>query len=72
MKVLIKKILLNLNLYSVFERVYFLIKKFSYRKKNRKFLSQESGITIPPDFYMYETFNLDYEKFINGGKDVAK
>lgn len=39
------------------------IQKIKNSKKNNQFLRQNPGIILPPDYLIYESFQLDYEKY---------
>jgi SAM-dependent methyltransferase len=71
-KVFIKKIVANLGLLPVIEQVNFYRQKFIHSKSNRLFREKNSGVVLPPDFYLYETFNLNYDKFYTNGKPTAE
>jgi ubiquinone/menaquinone biosynthesis C-methylase UbiE len=71
-KVFIKKIVANLGLLPVIEQVNFYRQKFIHSKSNRLFRAKNPGVVLPPDFYLYETFNLNYDKFYTNGKPTAK
>lgn len=70
-KVYIKKTLSFFKLLYLFEKINFLKQKFVNRKKNRKFLVENPSIKMPPNYFMYETFNLDYHKIYFGGEETA-
>jgi SAM-dependent methyltransferase len=42
------------------------------RKKNRAFRKQYPEISLPPDYLMYESFQLDYERYYINGKKTAE
>lgn len=48
---------------------YFYLKNYS---KNKAFSKEHPGLKLPPDYIMYESFKLDYEKYYCGGADSAK
>lgn len=72
MKTKIKKIIFQLGLAPLFERLNFIKEKIKNQKENKKFKKENSGVVLPPDFYIYETFTLDYKKYYNGGRETAK
>ncbi len=39
---------------------------------NRRFKSQHPELKIPPDYYLYETYRLNYEQYINDGLETTK
>ena len=71
-KVFIKKIIANLGLLPVIEQVNFYRQKFIHRKSNQLFRTENPNVVLPPDFYLYETFNLNYNKFYTKGKPTAE
>jgi SAM-dependent methyltransferase len=50
----------------------FWLEKFRNRKKNRNFLSKNHGVKLPPDYLIYESFQLDYQKYFTGSEDTAQ
>lgn len=72
MKKQLKKIIYNLGLITVVEKLNYKLTKIRREKENKIFLKAYPDVNLPPDFYMYETFDLNYEKFYNGGKDTAQ
>ncbi len=40
--------------------------------KNRKFKAKNPGISIPPDEWLFETFQLDYQKYFDDGNLAAE
>ncbi|MEA3494587.1 MAG: class I SAM-dependent methyltransferase [Bacteroidota bacterium] len=58
--------------------LYFLdILRFKYQKirnykKNKKFIKQNSNIVLPPNYMMYESFQINYNKYFFDGKDTAE
>jgi SAM-dependent methyltransferase len=71
-KIALKRILSNLNLLTLIEQVNFYHQKWQNRKSNLLFLENNPKVKLPPDFYLYETFNLNYDKFYTNGKPTAK
>jgi len=37
----------------------------------RKFKSANPGVKLPPPYFIYETFNLDYASYYHGGRETA-
>jgi ubiquinone/menaquinone biosynthesis C-methylase UbiE len=50
---------------------YYLI-KFLNRKKNSRYKTENPGIQLPPDKFIYETYNLNYQDYIEDGSETAK
>jgi SAM-dependent methyltransferase len=42
------------------------------RKKNRRYNLSHPDIELPPDYFLYETYHLDYEEYIRDGEESAK
>lgn len=72
MKVQTKKVISKLSLLPLFERINFYRIKYKNKKRNSIFLKKYPNIIMPPDYFMYETFNLDYHKIYFGGLETAK
>ena len=70
-KIKLKKILSKFNLLSFIEFINFQGQKWKNRKSNKEFKKNNPKVKLPPDFYLYETFNLNYEKFFTNGKPTA-
>lgn len=43
-----------------------------YHKQNRIFLTQHPHTKLPPDYFLYETYQLNYRKFIEDGLVAAR
>lgn len=71
-KIIIKKIIRKLNLLKLTEYVFFKIHKNKNKKSNALFRKENPEVILPPDFYMYETFNLNYKKFYTEGIPTAE
>ena len=54
------------------DHVRYLWFKFKGRKKNLQFSILNPDVKLPPDYLMYESFRLDYEKYYFGGREVAE
>ncbi|MBL4904507.1 MAG: class I SAM-dependent methyltransferase, partial [Flavobacteriaceae bacterium] len=68
----IKTIIHFLGLLTLSEKILFFIKKIKANKKNSQFKKEHPEVILPPDFFMYETFALDYHKIYIGGLDTAE
>ena len=67
-KITLKKILSKFNLLPVIEQINFQRQKWKNRKSNQNFKKNNPTVKLPPDFYLYETFNMNYDKFYTNGK----
>jgi ubiquinone/menaquinone biosynthesis C-methylase UbiE len=71
-KVKLKKIISKLHLLPLIEQFKFQIERKKNKRENDLFKKQNPNVKLPPDFYLYETFNLNYNKFYTEGKPTAK
>ncbi|PQJ80395.1 class I SAM-dependent methyltransferase [Polaribacter porphyrae] len=71
-KIIIKKLISKVGLLSIVEQVNFYRQKIIHRKSNRLFKEKNPNVILPPDFYLYETFSLNYDKFYTNGKPTAE
>jgi len=46
--------------------------RIKMRSKNQRFLKQNPGVILPPDYLMYESFLLDYQRYYENGLKTAK
>ena len=60
-------------------RLLYPLDKLRYRlmqnhnlKDNQKFIIENSNISLPPDYLMYESFQMNYEKYYFGGRETAE
>jgi ubiquinone/menaquinone biosynthesis C-methylase UbiE len=47
------------------------VNKLTNRSKNKRFLQKYPNVALPPDYLIFESFKLDYEKYFIGGKESA-
>lgn len=52
--------------------VRFYMRKLSMLSRNKDFKKRFPDVALPPDYLMYESFNLDYEKYFLDGKETAE
>ncbi|MCH2033620.1 MAG: class I SAM-dependent methyltransferase [Tenacibaculum sp.] len=71
-KIVIKRVLANLQLLPLVEQINFQRQKLKNKKSNNAFKKANPTVKLPPDFYIYETFQLNYEKFYTNGIPTAK
>lgn len=41
-------------------------------KDNQKFKVENANIVLPPDYFMYESFQMNYQKYYFGGRETAE
>jgi len=61
-----------LGLFPLVEILNFNFLRIKNRAKNKKFKIENPTVALPPDFYMYETFALDYNKIYYGGLETSQ
>lgn len=61
-----------MGLYGWVEKVNFFRLQLINKSNNRNFKKENPTIALPPDFYLYETFGLNYESYYAGGKKTAR
>jgi ubiquinone/menaquinone biosynthesis C-methylase UbiE len=71
-KALIKDLFYRTKLVSVLDKLLFEYTRFVNRRKNESFRKLNPGLIIPPDYYLYETYRLNYEEFFKDGEQTAK
>lgn len=71
-KMVLKKVVSNLNLLPLVEQVNFYREKWKNKKSNDLFRRNNPNVKLPPDFYLYETFTMNYEKFYTNGIPSAE
>lgn len=72
MKKAIPIFLRHLGLMKFADKIRFYILYFKTAKQRKKFKRNNSNIVLPPPFYLYETFNLNYESFYNKSIETAE
>ncbi|MCB9202489.1 MAG: class I SAM-dependent methyltransferase [Flavobacteriales bacterium] len=71
-KVFFSSLLRKINLLQFSDTVRFYILKVKNDKSNRAFKKRNSSVLFPPDYLMYESFQLNYEKYYLGGRKTAE
>jgi ubiquinone/menaquinone biosynthesis C-methylase UbiE len=61
----------QLGLMHGFDKLKYYANKIKNRSKNNQFLQKYPHIALPPDYLIFESFKLDYEKYFIGGKESA-
>jgi ubiquinone/menaquinone biosynthesis C-methylase UbiE len=54
------------------DRVRFYMEKYNNRKINSDFLRMNPGIKLPPDYLIYESFQLNYKKYYADSEESAR
>jgi SAM-dependent methyltransferase len=50
----------------------FYLQQFINRKTNRKFKIENPAISLPPDYLIYESFQINYHKYFTESINTAK
>jgi SAM-dependent methyltransferase len=67
----ISSLLRNAGLLRMSDYVRFNILKVRNRSKNLIFQKRNPNIKLPPDYLLYESFDIDYSAYFDGGKESA-
>ncbi len=54
------------------DRLHYLYEKVTFRKENRAFREHFPEVPLPPDYLLYESYQLHYEKYYSGGFESAR
>lgn len=65
-------LLRQIGLMHAFDKLRFYYSKWQNASSNRFFLEQNPAIDLPPDYLMYESFRLDYEKYYAKSRSTAE
>ena len=68
----ISNILRDLGLMHFTDRVRYYLQSRRNKSANQDFQSNNPDVKLPPDYLMYESFQINYEKYLNGGRAVAE
>lgn len=56
----------------IVDLVRFQFQKFKNNKSNKDFKRNHPSVVLPPDYIIYESFQIDYNKYYYGGLKMAK
>lgn len=68
----ISNLLRSLNLIYVTDWIRYYAQKFKNRKINREFKRNNPSVKLPPDYLLYESFRINYERYYTASIDSAK
>ncbi len=68
----IKNIFTRLNALAVLDRFNYLYANFKYLAKNKNFKKRNPDFAFPTNYYLYETYRLDYQQYKEDGELTAK
>lgn len=67
----ISNILRKLGLIYYADWLMFFIQKQKNQETNKEFLLKNPGVVLPPDYLIYESFQINYQKYYTESKDTA-
>lgn len=67
----ISGLLRKMNLLSVAEQTRFYLQKIKYKNDNTVFRREHPEFILPPEFFIYETYRLNYRWYYDDGKNTA-
>ncbi len=70
--VFVKNLFYKVGLANVLDKMLYMVSKLKNGNRNSNFRKKNKELFIPPDYFLYETHKLDYEKFILGGISNAE
>ena len=62
----------RLGLLGIADLMQFRLQQWQRSAQNRAFRKKYPGVNLPPDYTLFETFQLDYHKYYEGGRDTAQ
>ena len=68
----ISGLLRKMNLLSSSEKARFYLQKLKYKNKNDAFRKEHPEFVLPPEFFIYETYRLNYKWYYEDGKNSAE
>ncbi len=68
----VSNFLRHLILIYITDLVRFYIEKYKNGKVNRDFKRNNPEVALPPDYLIYESFRMDYEKYYTESQGTAK
>lgn len=68
----ITKALRKLGLMQFSDKMRYQVHRVKMRGKNKTFISENPDIVLPPDYMMYESFLLDYQRYYENGRKTAQ
>jgi SAM-dependent methyltransferase len=67
----ISNLLRKFRLMHLTDQVRYYVQSYKNKQANKAFLNANPNISLPPDYLMYESFQINYEKYLLGGREVA-
>lgn len=69
---LLSNTLRKLGLLYPLDKMRYRVKKNKNEKTNKQFKADNPNVLLPPDYLIYESFQMNYSKYFFGGKDTAQ
>lgn len=69
---LISDWLRKLNLLTAAEQARFHLQRIKYQKENAAFKKEHPDVVLPPEFFIYETYRLNYKWYYEDGSNTAE
>ena len=66
-----KNIFYRLHITDLLDAFLYRLQLIKHKKENKEYLQNHPGIALPKDYILYETYQLNYRKFIEDGKLAA-
>jgi ubiquinone/menaquinone biosynthesis C-methylase UbiE len=71
-KTKITVLLRKLGLMQLTDRLNFLYQKYKNRSANKMFREKNPDVVLPPDYMIYESFQMNYDNYYNDSLETAK
>jgi len=71
-KALLTTLLRRAGLIHAADRVRYGLLRYRNRQPNQAFRAAHPAVVLPPDYLMYESFQLNYRKYYEGGRETAE
>ncbi len=68
----ISNLLRQAGLIFLVDRLRYYVQRFKNRKINGDFKRRRPDVVLPPDYLIYESFQINYQKYFEDGADTAK
>lgn len=72
MKAIVLAIIRKLGLIKVADKSRYYLHFFKTRKHRRSFMNKYPNVVLPPPYFLYETFDLNYYSYYVDGRDTAE
>ncbi|MDR2238518.1 MAG: class I SAM-dependent methyltransferase [Chryseobacterium sp.] len=72
MRATVSRLLRETNLLFLADKLRFYIHQYKNKGKNKSFQAQHPDFVFPPDYLMYESFNINYESYYKSGRGAAE